>query len=164
MIFMMKSKTSKTWKEKLEKDMQPKLVDVPEKWAMRIGPGRMLVPTPLLVDEVIKKIPKGRLATVNTIRDYLADKFKADITCPLTTGIFLNIAANAAEETKLKGKVNITPWWRVLKEGGILNPKFPGGTALQAKLLKQEGFDIIKGKSKDKLLVSDFEKKLADLK
>jgi hypothetical protein len=106
----MKSKTAKTWKEKLEKVMQPKLVDIPEKWSKRIGHGRMLIPSPLLVDEVIKKIPKGILATVNTIREHLADEIQSDITCSLTTGIFLNIAANAAEESKLSGKVKITPW------------------------------------------------------
>mgnify|MGYP000042864321 CR=1 FL=1 len=25
----------------------------------------------------------------------------------------------------------LTPWWRVLKKGGFLNPKFPGGTEAQ---------------------------------
>ena len=79
------------------------------------------------------------------IRNYLADEYKADITCPLTTGIFLNIVANAAEEDRLNGKFEITPWWRVLKEGGILNSKLPGGIKQQMKYLKQEGFDITRG-------------------
>jgi hypothetical protein len=158
---MNKGTSSKSWREKLEKEMQPKLVEVPEKWASRIGHGRMLVPTPLLVDTTIRKIPKGKLATINLIRDHLANAFKADMTCPLTTGIFLNIAANTAEEDKLKGKVKITPYWRVLKEAGKLNPKFPGGEEQQAKYLKKEGFDIIK--SKTNFFVKDFEKNLAIL-
>lgn len=143
--------------------MDPKVVEVPNKWANRIGHGKMLVPTPLLVDAAIKKIPRGKLATVNTIRDYLADKYRADMACPLTTGIFLNIAANAAEEDKTKGKIKITPYWRVLKEGGRLNPKFPGGVKQQAKNLRQEGFEIITAKSGDRHSVKDFEKKLAEL-
>ena len=138
--------------------MQPKLVEVPERWARRIGHGKMLVPSPLLVDAAIKKIPGGKLATVNTIRDYLADEYKADVACPLTTGIFLNIAANAAEEDRIKGKIQITPYWRVLKEGGSLNPKFPGGVKQQAKYLKQEGFEIIKGKTNDSFVVKDYKK------
>jgi len=154
-------KPHKSWREKLEKEMQPKLVEIPQKWANRIGHGRMLVPSPLLVDSVIRKIPKGKLATVNTIRDYLAGKYIADITCPLTTGIFLNIAANAAEEDKAGGKVKITPWWRVLKEGGLLNPKFPGGLKHQSSLLKKEGFEIVHGKQVNRFFVRDFEKKLA---
>jgi hypothetical protein len=124
---MKKGKRSPSWRDKLEKEMKPKLVEVPGQWAKRIGHGKMLVPTPLLVDAVIKKIPKGKLATVNLIRDYLAEAHKADITCPLTTGIFLNIAAHAAAEDRLKGKKDITPYWRVLKESGKLNLKFPGG-------------------------------------
>jgi hypothetical protein len=137
---MKKGKSSKSWREKLEKPCQPKLVDVPEKWAEKIGHGRMLVPSPLLIDATVKKIPKGKLATVNEIRDYLADQYWADMTCPLTTGIFLNISANTAEEDKAKGKSRITPYWRVLKEHGILNPKFPGGVQQQANYLRQEGF------------------------
>jgi hypothetical protein len=158
---MMSNKSSKSWREKLEKEIRPKLVNVPEKWAKRIGHGKMLVPSPLLVDTVIKRVARGKLATVNKIRDYLADKYKADITCPLTTGIFLNIAANTAEEDKTKGKTNITPYWRVLKEGGFLNPKFPGGTKRQASYLKQEGFEILKGKKDDQLYVKDYLTKIA---
>lgn len=140
--------------------MEPRLVEVPEKWAKRIGDGRMLIPTPLLVDKAIRQIPKGRLATVNMIRDLLAGQCDADMTCPLTTGIFLNIAANAAEEERAAGKKRITPWWRVIKEGGILSSKFPGEAALQAKLLREEGFDIGKGKTKANNYVMNYTGKL----
>ena len=141
--------------------MQPKLVDIPDTWASRIGQGKMLVPSPLLVDAAIKKIKKGKLATVNSIMDFLADEYHADTTCPLTTDIFLNIAAHAAQEDKAKGKSNITPWWRVLKAGGRLNPKFPGGIKQQRQLLEQEGFDIVSDKNKNRYFVSDYQKKLA---
>ena len=158
---MMSNKSSKSWREKLEKEIRPKVVNVPERWAKRIGPGKMLVPSPLLVDAVIRRVSKGRLVSVNNIRDYLAGKYQADITCPLTTGIFLNIAANTAEEDRTKGKAKITPYWRVLKEGGFLNPKFPGGVKRQASYLKQEGFEILKGKTDDLLFVKDYSKKIA---
>lgn len=90
-------KTFISWRKKLEKEMEPKLADVHHKWASRIGHGKMLIPSPLLADEVVKKIPEGELVTVNNIRNYLADKYRADMTCPLTTGIFLNIAAHTTE-------------------------------------------------------------------
>jgi hypothetical protein len=151
------------WRTKLEKEIAPTIMEIPDKWASKIGHGKMLVPTPLLVDGVIKKIPRGKLATVNTIRQYLAHKFSADITCPLTTGIFLNIAAHTAEEDKMKGQKKITPYWRVLREGGLLNPKFPGGVIMQSIYLKREGFDILQGKHKDQLFVKDYDKKLASL-
>ncbi|MDB5277504.1 MAG: hypothetical protein JWR61_2459 [Ferruginibacter sp.] len=151
------------WRIKLEKAIAPKIVEVPEKWASKIGHGKMLVPTPMLVDGVIKKIPKGQLATVNTIRSFLAQKFNTDLTCPLTTGIFLNIAAHAAEEDKMKGEKKITPYWRVLREGGFLNPKFPGGAIMQSIYLKREGFEVLQGKGKDLFFVKDYDKKLAVL-
>ncbi len=160
---MVKGKSSKSWREKLEREMKPKLVEIPGQWAQRVGHGKMLVPTPLLIDKTINKIPKGKLATVNTIRNYLANAFKADLTCPLTTGIFINIAANTAEEDKSKGAIKITPYWRVIKEGGSLNPKFPGGVKQQAVYLKQEGFEIAEGETNNRFFVKDFEKNLAQL-
>lgn len=160
---MQKGKSSISWREKLEKKIQPKLVDLSINWSKKIGAGKMLVPTPLLIDETIRKIPKGKVVTVNNIRDYLARTFHADTTCPLTTGIFLNIAANTAEEDRLQGKSRVTPYWRVLKEGGKLNPKFPGGVSKQAAYLEKEGIEIIAGQSKDQCLVKNYDKKLVNL-
>ncbi len=90
-----KSRTS--WREKLEKPQEAKLVKVPSKMA-RFGGGMMLIPTPKLVDDLIRKIPTGKLFTVGEMRKKLAADFAADVTCPLTTGIFVRIAAEAAEE------------------------------------------------------------------
>lgn len=154
---MKPGKNFTSWREKLEKPSEPKIIEIPDDWAIRIGHGKMLVPTPILVDEVVRKVPKGKLVTVNNIRDKLADNFGADVTCPLTTGIFLNIAANTAEEVKLSGKRKITPYWRVIKNDGSLNPKFPGGVLQQADNLKLEGFIILKGRGKDSLKVKGFE-------
>ena len=156
---MEKGKHSPTWREKLEKDMLPKLVNVPPKWATLIGKGKMLIPTPLQIDAAVRKIPKGKLATVNAIRHYLADEARADMTCPLTTGIFLNISAHAAEEDKLNGKKRITPYWRVLKETGQLNPKFPGGIVQQAAYLKKEGFEVLGSKSGKHFFVKNYAEK-----
>jgi alkylated DNA nucleotide flippase Atl1 len=154
-----KSKTS--WREKLEKPQQPKLVQVPPKMS-RFGKGTMLIPTPMLVDELVKRIPKGKLVTVGELRRKLAADFGADVTCPLTTGIFVRIAAEAAEEDRAKGRRRITPYWRVVKDDGSLNPKFPGGEKLQTKCLRSEGLSIIrKGQH---TLVKDFEQRLARLR
>lgn len=42
----------------------------------------------------------------------------------MTTGIFAWIAAHAAEEQRQQGKRDITPYWRTLKSGGVINPKY----------------------------------------
>jgi len=132
--------TSRTrWRAKLEKPQAPKIVDIPPKMA-RFGSGTMLIPTPQLVDELIRKVPKGKLVTVAELRRKLAADFDADVTCPLTTGIFIRIAAETAEEDRANGAARVTPYWRVVKEDGSLNPKFPGGAAQQKRYLRVEGF------------------------
>ena len=77
----------------------------------------------------------------------LAIKHHTTIGCPLTTGIFAWISAHAAEEQQQQGAREITPYWRTLKTGGLLNEKYPGGLESQRKLLEQEGHVVIqKGK------------------
>jgi len=155
-----KLKSRIPWREKLEKPQQPKLVKVPPKMA-RFGRGTMLIPTPKLVDDLLRRVPKGRLVTVGEIRKRLAADFAADVTCPLTTGIFVRIVAEAAEEDRANGHKRIAPYWRVVKDDGGLNPKFPGGEQLQARHLRREGFSVAhKGK---RTVVKDFEKRLAIL-
>jgi alkylated DNA nucleotide flippase Atl1 len=149
------------WREKLEKPRQAKLVKVPPKMS-RFGTGTMLIPTPKLVDELIRRIPKGKLVTVAELRRKLAADFAADVTCPLTTGIFVRIAAEAAEEDRANGHRRITPYWRVVKDDGSLNPKFPGGEHLQARWLRSEGLSIVR--KGERVVVRDFEKCLATLK
>ena len=75
-----------TWREKMERPQEPKLVQVPPKMS-RFGKGMMLIPTPKLVDTIVRQVRRGRLVTVGEIRRKLAADFSADGTCPLTTGI-----------------------------------------------------------------------------
>lgn len=122
----------------------------------------MLIATPQEVDALVRQIRKGKLATTNTLREALAKRHGTTITCPVTTGIFLNIAARAAAEMETMGARRVTPWWRVLKSDGTLNEKYPGGIAEQKKRLEAEGFTIIR-KGKNKLVVEGFGEKLTAL-
>ena len=151
------SKARKTAREKLEVGREPEVVDDPR------GRGRMLIPRPLDVDGLIRRIPRGKLATVEQIRGRLAADFHADFTCPLTAGIFIRIAAEAAEEDLSRGEREITPYWRVIKADGSLNQKLPGGTEAQAARLREEGHSIQPGKGKKAPGVEDFEKSLQKL-
>jgi len=113
------------------------------------------------VNEMMRRVPEGKVITLNEIRAALAKKHGATIGCPLTTGIFAWVAANAAEEERQKGEKDITPYWRTLKTGGVINPKYPGRVEAQKKLLEKEEHKIIqKGK---KYVVADYEKSLAKL-
>ncbi|NQT82299.1 MGMT family protein [bacterium] len=160
-----KWKSRKSWREKLENPGKglPKVVHGPPKWEKRFGGRRVLVPTPLLVDGLIRKVRKGKLVTVRQIRKRLASDFKAESTCPLTTGIFVRIAAETAEEDLQKGKKRVTPYWRVVRDDGSLNEKFPGGVKGQSASLREEGHSIQRGKGKKPPKVRDFEKYLTTL-
>ncbi|MFH1031267.1 MAG: hypothetical protein V1767_01660 [Chloroflexota bacterium] len=59
-----------------------------------------------------------------------------------------------------EGKKDVTPYWRTVKVGGVLNEKYPGGLEAQAARLKAEGHTVeSKGK---KMRVKDFEKVLVE--
>ena len=155
------SQTRKTWREKLEKtEGLPKIVDIPKRMEKRFGKGKMLIPKPLDVDALIRKVKKGKLITQSRIREKLAKEFKVNVTCPITTGIFIRIAAEVAEEDRRLGRKRITPYWRVIKSEGGLNEKFPGGTKAQGVRLKKEGYKILPAKGKKPPKVKDFEKYL----
>jgi alkylated DNA nucleotide flippase Atl1 len=157
-------KRKKTWREKLQdsKDL-PKIVKYDKKQPKRWEPGTYIIPAPKEVDEIMKKVPKGKVITINEIRKILAKKHQAQFGCPITTGIFSWIAAHAAAEAEAEGKKRITPYWRTLKTGGELNPKYPGGIENIKRRLEAEGHAVIqKGRSK-KLVVSDYEKALVKL-
>lgn len=152
----------KSWSEKLQDSKNlPRVERITDKMSKRWGTGTVLIPAPVEVDEMMRKVPEGKLITINEIRSALARKHKASIGCPMTTGIFAWVAANAAEELSQKGEENITPYWRTLKTGGVINPKYPGGAARQKELLEKEGHKVIqKGK---KHVVVDYTKSLAQL-
>jgi len=110
----------------------------------RYGGARMLIAPPLSYDAVMKMVPKGKVVTSDRIRDYLAQKHGADWTCPLTAGIFINVAANASAE---RAGENPTPYYRTLRKDGELNEKYPDGCDGQKLLLEMEGHTVVqKGK------------------
>ena len=157
-------KLRKSWQEKLADDKGlPKVVEINDKMSKRWGTGTIVIPAPKEVDEIMKQVPKGKLITASQVRAILAQKHGATIGCPLTTGIFAWIAANAAEEAATEGEKNITPYWRTLKSGGELNEKYPGGIEAQAARLMEEGHTIEPGKGKKPPKVKDFVKALVEL-
>jgi len=149
-------------RDKLQKPQEPKVVQIPPKMS-RFGEGTMLIPTPLLVDRLVRQVPKGKLITGSELRRKLAVDFATNTTCPLTTGIFLRIAAEAAEEDRANGKQRLTPYWRVIKDDGSLNPRYPGGVESQTRNLRAEGFTFMR-RGKRPPAVKDFERKLYSLR
>lgn len=138
------SAKNKSWQEKLEDSKGlPKVEPITEKMSKRWGEGTVVIPAPIEVNDIMRTVPEGKLITIEHIRKKLAEKHHASIGCPLTTGIFAWISAHAANEAALEGKTDITPYWRTLKTGGVVNEKYPGGINHQKQLLEREGHKII---------------------
>jgi len=158
----------KSWSEKLEDSNKkmPKTLEFDPKFPcgkalQKLGarPGDSVVLAPgTEVDEIMRTIPQGKLITINGICERLAKRHRTKFCCTLTTGIFIMTAAHAAEEARAKGEDPITPYWRTVKAGGLLNEKYPGGAEAQKRCLEAEGFRVRrKGK---RLFVEDYEKYL----
>ena len=111
-------------------------------------------------DRVMKAVPVGKLLTVGGIREYFARKNGADFTDPITAGIFVSIAAWAS----CQREGDETPYWRTLKAGGELNPKYPGGVEAQKKLLEAEGHRVaVRGRTNLRYYVENYEAALFPL-
>jgi len=147
----------KTYIQKLNDTKElPKVVKLNEKERKRLGGKTMAIAKPTDIYAIMKKVPKKRVITLSEIRKIVSEKYDADICCPLTTGIFVNISAHASLELK-----DDLPYWRTLKSGGELNPKFPNAPDEQIALLQSEGFTIVKkGRKNIRYFVKDYDKYL----
>ena len=152
----------KSFNEKLQdsKDM-PKIVEVTdEKSVERYGGTQMLIAPPLEYSELMSEIPEGKVITIKEIREFLAKKHDAEVTCPLTAGIFISLSAQASCERS----DDRIPFWRTLKSDGELNPKYPGGIEYQKEKLASEGHTFkTKGRKNIRYFVEDYENALYDL-
>lgn len=131
--------TKKTAVQKRDSAREPEVKHLEQTVSPQFPAGAMLIASPLSVAETVEQIPEGHVMTLTVLRGILAARFGADYTCPLTAGIFLRIAAEAAVEEGDAGRQ--TPYWRVVRDDGKLLGKLPGGPAAQAKLLFAEGVE-----------------------
>jgi hypothetical protein len=132
----------KSWTEKRNVNKDPKVIYLEESFSDIPAGSLMLVATPALVDDYIRKIPKGKMVDMKTLRKDLAADFHADNSCPLSTGIFVRIVAEAAFEQFSSGKDlnDIKPFWRVIPPGSKMASKLTfGEDFLKAQLKAERG-------------------------
>jgi hypothetical protein len=121
--------TKVSWTEKLHggKTAQVKrtakaFADIPED-------SLMFIATPLIIDAAVQALSVGQIISLKTLRAELAAQYRAEYTCPVTTGIFLRIVAEAAWEQYGQGASlkRITPFWRVIEPDSTLAKKLSCG-------------------------------------
>ena len=130
----------KTWLDKLNEKKEPKIKRIDIDFADIPAGSNMFIATPKLVDEYIQQIGIGKRIDIKTLRKDLAIEHNADYTCPVTTGIFLRIVAEANYEKLQNGKrvEEITPFWRVIEPKSVLAKKLTFGQEFLLQQIEKE--------------------------
>ena len=136
------AKQIKTWREKLDNGKEP-FVGVMNRAVSGVpAGGMMLIPTPRQVDDYIRAIPEGMSKTQQDMGAELAKAAGADVTCPMCTGIFVRISAEAAHEEMMAGKSMVTPFWRIIPPKANVRKKLTFGDAIVDEMRKAEGLSV----------------------
>ena len=130
----------KSWQEKLNDSRPHEVKPVPKDMVGMKKGQAMLIATPRIVADYVRKIPRGEMRDMPRMRGDLAKAYKAEVTCPITTGIFLRIVAEAACEDMQAGVdlEKVVPFWRVMDEKSPVAKKLACGSAFIAKRRAQE--------------------------
>lgn len=130
----------KAWHDKLHCERMPQIKMLDKDAAGMKAGMRMYISTPLELDSRIRVIPSGECVSVAHLRLELAQPAGADVTCPLTTGIFLRIVAEAAWEAHVTGQSldTVTPFWRVIEAASPLARKFACPPDFIARMRSEE--------------------------
>ncbi len=115
------------WAAKLASSKPPQIKVLGKRFADLPEGCRMLIPSPALIDQRIREIPRGKTLTTRALRRELSLAHDADGTCPVTTGIFLRVVAEAALEAHPEGDDAMTPFWRVIEPDSPLAAKLSCG-------------------------------------
>lgn len=134
---------AKTWAEKLRNGKEAVIANSVRQIDGFPPGSKMLIPTPLVVKEYVDSVPRGESRPMERLRADLAQASGADVTCPLVSGIFIRIVAEAALDEYRAGKSieQVTPFWRVLDERSKATKKLSCGQDLLSRLRSEEGID-----------------------
>jgi hypothetical protein len=125
-------KTKPTWNDKLQGTRPPQIKRIIKAFADVPEGALMLISCPQNIDEAVKSIPRGHTLSLKELRTQLAKAADAECTCPVTTGIFLRVVAEAAWERHQAGVAlaKITPFWRAIDPSSGLAKKLSCGVSL----------------------------------
>lgn len=134
----------KSWRQKFENGRTPEVEVLTKPFGgLSIG-AKMLISTPSEVGMELQKIPCGEVIEVAEFRKLLASKHQADGACPLSTSIFLRIAAEVALEEMSVGRTQseVFPFWRAIPEGSPIAKKLSCGIQSLVQLQQNEQHHI----------------------
>ena len=130
----------RTWLDKLNEKKEPQVKRIEKDFADIPAGSNMFIATPQLIEQYIQEIGFGQRIDSKTLRKDLALEHNADHTCPITTGIFLRIVAEANYEKLQQGQPleDITPFWRVVEPTSALAKKLTCGQDFLVQQIEKE--------------------------
>ncbi|MBL7706615.1 MAG: hypothetical protein JNM21_13805 [Taibaiella sp.] len=130
----------KNWIDKLNENKTSQIKRIEKKFADIPADSNMFIATPNIIEAYIQNIGYGKQVDIKTIRKDLALDHNADYTCPVTTGIFLRIVAEANYEKLQQGKsiTEITPFWRAIAPDSALAQKLSFGQEFLIQQIENE--------------------------
>ena len=130
----------KTWLDKLNENKEPQIKRIEIDFADIPAGSNMFIATPKLIEQYIQEVGFGKRIDTKTLRKDLALENNADCTCPVTTGIFLRIVAEANYEKLQQGQSveEITPFWRVIEPNSSLAKKLTFGQEFLIQQIEKE--------------------------
>ena len=115
-----------------------KIVAIPSTMEKFYGKGTMLHPTIEEIEQLIKTIPRGKVATIDALTKRLSKNHGTDVTCPMRTGNGIKKIA----ERYVKDNIDITiPFWRVIRSDQLVVKS--KNQELSASLIQDEGFQLV---------------------
>jgi hypothetical protein len=133
-------KSKKSWADRMKKPPHPE-VKILEKGFGKWDEGsKMLIPTPALIATYLKHSTPGNRIEISQMRKDLAAEAGADFTCPLTTGLFLRVVTEYANEQRESGicKDALNPVWRIVRNDLPMWKKLTFETGWLTNLQKAE--------------------------
>ncbi len=118
---------AKTWQQKFESKKEEQIKRLDTNFADMKAGDLMLISTPQKIADYINSIPKNENRDLSQMRIDLAKQAKADITCPVTSGIFTRIIAERSLELMAEGKDPIAPFWKVIDPKSSMAKKLSCG-------------------------------------
>ena len=135
---------AKTWREKHDGHRtEPQIERLTKRWAGLPAGATIVIASPQEISAYFRSVPRGRTRTMDQLRQTLAKRHGADGACPMTTGIFCRIAAEAALETIEMGakRSQVAPFWRVIDPASPLAKKLSCGPDFIRKQRHSEGIE-----------------------
>ena len=138
---------AKSWHEKLNIKREVAVEKIDKPYAGFPAGASMLIATPMVVKKFMDSIPSGKRILLPEMRKVLAKRYKADVMCPLTSGIFLRIVSEAAWDDLQGGAPldGVTPFWRAIGPKDPVVKKLRCGQEFLEERWKAEGVEASAG-------------------